>query len=69
MAQQKKIQVKVLFVEDQLRLLRLAAANQNITAATFLKQYGVVAATKEMREFSPPPLSSDIPAAVKTGKN
>ncbi len=46
MAQQKKIQVKVLFVEDQLRLLRLAAANQNITAATFLKQYGVVAASQ-----------------------
>jgi hypothetical protein len=56
MRKQEKVQVKVFLIPGELRLLRLAAANRCISASAFLKQSGLVAAAKEMEDFSPPRL-------------
>jgi hypothetical protein len=66
MAAKEKFQVKLFFVPHELRLLRLAAANRNITPTAFLKQVGLVAAAEEMRTFTPPSLATlPSPAATK----
>ena len=67
--QQKTPDQSPIFEDTQLRLLRLAAANQDTTVTRFLKKHGLVAAAEEMRGFSPPEFPSDIPTAAKTRKN
>jgi len=64
MGMQDKIQVKVLLADAEMRLLRLAAANQNVSASTFLKQHGLLAAVAEMRSFTPPTLPGDVSGVV-----
>jgi hypothetical protein len=59
MAKRKNAQVKPAFNPSELRLIRLAAASQGLSAAAFLKQWGLKAAAQEMRGFKPPTLVSN----------
>jgi hypothetical protein len=56
MSKPENVQVKAVFAPAQLRLLRLAAASQNLSTTAFLKRWGLAAATQEMRGFKPPRL-------------
>jgi hypothetical protein len=62
-----KVPVKVFLVPSELRLLRLAAASRNLTPTAFLKKVGLVAAAKEMEDFSPPTLAAS-PSPVRRKK-
>ncbi len=57
----EKFQIKLFFAPHELRVLRLAAASRNITPTVFLKQVGLLAAAKEMEDFSPPTLEASPP--------
>ena len=66
MPKQEKVQVKVFFIPNELRMLRLGAANCNLSASAFLKRAGLTAAAKEMQDFTPPILPANVPSG--TGK-
>jgi len=61
MIKDDKRQVTVFFSPAELRMLRMAAANKNLSASAFLKQCGLVAAVDEMKGFSPKDLLTDVP--------
>jgi hypothetical protein len=65
MSKPENVQVKAVFAPAQLRLLRLAAASQNLSTTAFLKRWGLAAAAQEMRGFRPP-VGADEPSAVPT---